>query len=47
MHEELAMPSNAPYRAAKGGVKMLMRTIAIELAQHDITVNDDGGMTKQ
>ncbi len=34
------MPTNAPYCAAKGGVKMLMRTIAVELAQYDITVND-------
>jgi glucose 1-dehydrogenase len=40
VHEELAMPTNAPYCAAKGGVKMLMRTIAVELAQYDITVND-------
>ncbi len=40
VHEELAMPTNAPYCASKGGVKMLMRTIAVELAQYDITVND-------
>ena len=40
VHEELAMPTNAPYCAAKGGVKMLMRTMAVELAQYDITVND-------
>ncbi|MGH7736921.1 MAG: SDR family oxidoreductase [Candidatus Tyrphobacter sp.] len=40
VHEELAMPTNAPYCASKGGVKMLMRTIAVELARYDITVND-------
>lgn len=40
VHEDLAMPTNAPYCAAKGGLRMLMRTIAIELAEHDITVNN-------
>jgi len=40
VHEELAMPTNAPYCASKGGIRMLMRTIAVELAEHDITVND-------
>ncbi|MBV9027416.1 MAG: glucose 1-dehydrogenase [Candidatus Eremiobacteraeota bacterium] len=40
VHEELAMPTNAPYCAAKGGIKMMMRTIALELAQYGITVND-------
>ncbi|MDQ2679955.1 MAG: SDR family oxidoreductase [Candidatus Eremiobacteraeota bacterium] len=40
VHEELAMPTNAPYCAAKGGLRMLMRTIAVELAEHGITVND-------
>jgi glucose 1-dehydrogenase len=40
IHEELAMPTNAPYCAAKGGVRMLMRTIAIELAKDLITVNN-------
>ena len=40
VHEELAMPTNAPYCAAKGGLRMLMRTIAVELAPHGITVND-------
>ncbi len=32
VHEELAMPTNAPYCASKGGLRMLMRTIALELA---------------
>jgi glucose 1-dehydrogenase len=40
IHEDVAMPTNAPYCAAKGGVRMLMRTIAVELAPHGITVND-------
>ncbi len=40
VHEDLAMPTNAPYCASKGGIRMLMRTIAIELAQYGITVND-------
>src|SRR5947209_3783543 len=40
VHEEVAMPTNAPYCAAKGGIKMLMRTIAVELAPHKITVNN-------
>lgn len=40
VHEEIAMPTNAPYCASKGGVRMLMRTIALELAPHGITVND-------
>ncbi|HVA89182.1 MAG TPA: SDR family oxidoreductase, partial [Chloroflexota bacterium] len=33
---------NAPYCAAKGGLRMLMRTIAVELAPHGITVNNIG-----
>lgn len=40
VHENLTMPTNAPYCASKGGVRMLMRTIAVELAEHGITVND-------
>ena len=34
------MPTNAPYCAAKGGVRMLMRTIAVELVPHGVTVNN-------
>ncbi|HVA89997.1 MAG TPA: SDR family oxidoreductase [Chloroflexota bacterium] len=41
-HEDMAMPTNAPYCAAKGGLRMLMRTIAVELAPHKITVNNIG-----
>ena len=40
VHEDIAMPTNAPYCASKGGVRMLMRTVAVELAPHGITVND-------
>jgi glucose 1-dehydrogenase len=40
IHEELAMPTNAAYCAAKGAVRMLMRTIAVELAPYGITVNN-------
>jgi len=40
VHEDLAMPTNAPYCASKGGIRMMMRTIAIELAPYGITVND-------
>lgn len=40
VHEDVAMPTNAPYCASKGGIRMLMRTLAVELAPHNITVND-------
>ncbi|MDE2480561.1 MAG: SDR family oxidoreductase [bacterium] len=40
VHEEIAMPTNAPYCAAKGGLRMLARTVALELAPHGITVNN-------
>jgi glucose 1-dehydrogenase len=40
VHEDLAMPTNSPYCAAKGGLRMLTRTIAVELATHGITVNN-------
>lgn len=42
VHEDLAMPNNSAYCASKGGVRMFMRTLALELAQHGITVNDIG-----
>jgi len=29
VHEDLPMPTNAPYCASKGGLRMLMRTIAV------------------
>ncbi|HEX6710479.1 MAG TPA: SDR family oxidoreductase [Rubrobacter sp.] len=40
VHEDLPMPTNSPYCAAKGGVRMLTRTLAVELATHGITVNN-------
>ena len=40
IHEDLPMPTNAAYCAAKGGLRMLMRTVAVELALHKITVNN-------
>ena len=40
VHEDLAMPTNAPYCETKGGVRMLMRTLAVELAPHVITANN-------
>jgi glucose 1-dehydrogenase len=42
IHEDLPMTKNAPYCATKGGLRMLMRTIAVELAPHQITVNNIG-----
>lgn len=42
VHEDLPMPTNAPYCATKGGLRMLMRTMAVELAPHKITVNNIG-----
>jgi glucose 1-dehydrogenase len=40
IHEEVTMPTNAPYCAAKAGVRMLARTLAVELAPYGITVNN-------
>jgi glucose 1-dehydrogenase len=42
VHEDMPMPTNAPYCATKGGLRMLMRTICVELAPHKITVNNIG-----
>lgn len=42
VHEDLAMPGNSAYCASKGGMRMFMRTLALELAEHRITVNDIG-----
>ena len=42
VHEDLPMPTNAPYCATKGALRMLTRTIAVELAPHKITVNNIG-----
>lgn len=40
VHEELPHPNFTAYCASKGGLKMLMRNIAIELAPLGITVNN-------
>jgi glucose 1-dehydrogenase len=40
VHEDIPMPQNVPYCCAKGGIRMLARTICLELAPHNITVNN-------
>lgn len=40
VHEELPFPHFASYCASKGGLKMLTRNLAIELAPFGITVNN-------
>ncbi len=40
VHEDLPMIGNVPYCCAKGGVRMLTRTICLELAPYNITVNN-------
>jgi glucose 1-dehydrogenase len=42
IHEDLPMVQNAAYSTSKGGLRMPMRTIAVELAPHQITVNNIG-----
>lgn len=39
VHEELPFPHFAPYCVSKGGMKMMTRTLAIELAPFGITFN--------
>jgi glucose 1-dehydrogenase len=39
VHDELPFPHFAPYSMSKGGLKMMTRTLAIELAPFSITVN--------
>jgi glucose 1-dehydrogenase len=39
VHEELPFPHFASYCASKGGIKMLTRNLAIELAPNKITIN--------
>jgi len=39
VHEELPLPNFTGYCASKGGLKMLMHNLAIELASLGITVN--------
>lgn len=40
VHEDLPFPHFAAYCISKGGMKMMMRTLAIELAPMGITVNN-------
>lgn len=40
VHEELPMPHMASYCASKGGMKMLCRDLAVELAPLGITINN-------
>ncbi|MGF1514312.1 MAG: glucose 1-dehydrogenase [Elainellaceae cyanobacterium] len=40
VHEELPFPNFASYCASKGGVKMLTRDLAVELAPYGIRVNN-------
>ncbi len=42
VHEDWPMPGNTPYCCAKGGVRMLTRTAALELAAHGIAVVNVG-----
>ena len=40
VHEEIPSPGNAAYDAAKGGLRMMMRTLALELAPTGVRVNN-------
>jgi glucose 1-dehydrogenase len=40
IHEDVAFPGFTPYCAAKGGLRMLMRNAALELAPYKIRVNN-------
>ena len=40
VHEELPFPNFTSYCASKGGLKMFMRNLAVELAPQGITVNN-------
>ncbi|AFY34066.1 glucose 1-dehydrogenase [Calothrix sp. PCC 7507] len=40
VHEELPFPHFAAYCASKGGLKMLTRNLAVELAPYGITINN-------
>ncbi|UBF29322.1 glucose 1-dehydrogenase [Kovacikia minuta CCNUW1] len=40
VHEELPFPHFAPYCVSKGGIKMMMRDLAIELGPLGITINN-------
>lgn len=40
IHEDVPFPGYANYCASKGGMRMLMRNVALELAPHKINVNN-------
>src|SRR5258707_1553055 len=40
IHEDVPFPGYAPYAASKGGIRILMRNLAVELAPHRIRVNN-------
>src|SRR5439155_11485557 len=40
VHEDIPFAEYAPYCASKGGIRMLMRNLAIELAPHHINANN-------
>jgi glucose 1-dehydrogenase len=40
IHEDVPFPQFAAYCASKGGVRMLMRNLAVELADYKITANN-------
>jgi glucose 1-dehydrogenase len=40
VHEDIPFPGFTPYCVSKGGIRMLMRNLAIELAKHRINVNN-------
>lgn len=40
VHEDIPFPHNSAYCSSKGGLRMLMRCLALELAPHRINVNN-------
>jgi len=40
VHEDIPFPQYTAYCASKGGIRMMMRNLSIELAPHQITAND-------
>lgn len=42
VHEDWPMPNNTPYCLSKGGMRMLTRTAALELAKHNILITGVG-----
>jgi glucose 1-dehydrogenase len=40
VHEDMVFPHFASYAASKGGLRMLMRNLAVELGPHNITCNN-------